>query len=137
MADFSKSVAGAYFITSCYKYAVATGIFFCFLLFLNFLSFNSFHCCFHLKFYITFLYCARVTTLPLVRRRFFFLTAALGAARALLKLQYSPLLALDLMMAVALKIQGRLQDPEDGGLCASGALPPRNFRPRPFRRRYV
>ena len=97
MADFSKSEAGAYFIASCYKYAVATYIFFLFLLFLNFLSF---HCCSHLKFYITFSYCIHVTTLPLVRRRIF----SSGHSRALLKLQYSPLLALDLMMAVAVKI---------------------------------
>ena len=48
---------------------VATCIF---LLSLNLLSFNFFHCCFHLKFYITFLYCVRVTTLPLVRRRILF-----------------------------------------------------------------
>ena len=34
----------------------------------------------------------------------FFSTATLGAPCALLKLQYSPLLALDLMMAVAVKI---------------------------------
>ena len=33
-----------------------------------------------------------------------FPTTTLGAPRALLKLQYSPLLALDLMMAVAVKI---------------------------------
>ena len=71
MADFSKSEAGAYFIALCYKYAVATCMFL-FLLFLSLLSFNSFHCCFHLKFYITFLHCVRVTTLPLVRRRIFF-----------------------------------------------------------------
>ena len=71
MADFSKSEAGAYFIALCYKYAVATCIFL-FLLFVSLLSFNSFHCCFHLKFYITFLHCVRVTTLPLVRRRILF-----------------------------------------------------------------
>ena len=118
MADFSKSVAGAYFITSCYKYAVATGIFLFFVV-SQFFIFQFFPLLFPFEvLYYLFVLRSCHHSPSRSTKIFFFLTAALGAARALLKLQYSPLLALDLMMAVALKIQGRLQDPEDGGaLC--------------------